>query len=479
MGHTNTPAHDLLAGGGPRSRGSARTTGHVRAARACGRATTPEVVREELATLAAHGCNVTRSFCYWPDFVPEPERLDADVLRRFADFLDAHVEAGLGTIPTFLVGHMSGENWDPPWRGGRDLYRDAWLVAQQAWLAGEIARRFGPHPAVVGWLVSNEMPLYGGPGHERGDRGLGAPDRRRRPRGRGRAADLARRRRLGRRGRPAPTTATRCGRSRRSSTSSGRTSTRWRTTRCASSSPPPSSASSPPASTGRSCSRSSGSPPTSPPTSTRPTTTGSSSTRRSSRARAAGSRGTTATTTTSATRIRTATTSSRCTSGSPTARERRSRSCTRWRGSRDSSPSSARTAGSGSPARSRSSSPSTSSGSCRSPSRPTGATSAPTCCQAYVAAREADLPVRALPRARRPARRTRGSSSRPATKLLTGARPRPAARARGGRRDGLSLVLRREHARTSAARGSPGSTRSSACGTRCGTASSTRSRATR
>ena len=57
----------------------------------------------------------------------------------FADFLDAHYEAGLGTIPTVLVGHMSGENWDPPWRGGRDLYRDVWLVGQQAWLAQELA----------------------------------------------------------------------------------------------------------------------------------------------------------------------------------------------------------------------------------------------------------------------------------------------------------------------------------------------------
>jgi endo-1,4-beta-mannosidase len=122
------------------------------------------VVRQELETLAAHGCNVSRSFCYWPDFVPEPERLDQGVLDRFADFLDAHVETGLGTIPTFIVGHMSGENWDPAWRDGRDLYRDAWLVAQQAWFAGEIAARFGAHPAVVGWLVSNEMPLYGGPG---------------------------------------------------------------------------------------------------------------------------------------------------------------------------------------------------------------------------------------------------------------------------------------------------------------------------
>jgi len=121
----------------------------------------PAVVREELAVLAAHGCNVTRSFCYWPDFVPEPERFDEDVLARFADFLEAHVEAGMGTIPTFIVGHMSGENWDPAWRGGRDLYRDVWMVSQQAWLAAELGRRYGDHEAIVGWLVSNEMPLYG------------------------------------------------------------------------------------------------------------------------------------------------------------------------------------------------------------------------------------------------------------------------------------------------------------------------------
>jgi endo-1,4-beta-mannosidase len=123
----------------------------------------PTVVRQELEVLAEHGCNVTRSFCYWPDFMPAPERLDDDVLARFSDFLNAHAELKLGTIPTFIVGHMSGENWDPAWRQGRDLYRDVWLVSQQAWFAKEIAERFGGHPAVVGWLVSNEMPIYGGP----------------------------------------------------------------------------------------------------------------------------------------------------------------------------------------------------------------------------------------------------------------------------------------------------------------------------
>ena len=120
------------------------------------------VVRAELRVLADHGCTVTRSFCFWPDFVPRAGELDEDVLARFADFLEAHAETGLGTIPTFIVGHMSGENWDPPWRQGRDLYRDVRLVSEQAWFAAAIAERFGTHSAVVGWLISNEMPLYGG-----------------------------------------------------------------------------------------------------------------------------------------------------------------------------------------------------------------------------------------------------------------------------------------------------------------------------
>ena len=122
----------------------------------------PEVIRDELAVLAAHGMNLTRSFCYWPDFHPEPDRLDEELLERFGDFLDRHTEAGMATVPTFIVGHMSGENWDPAWRQGRDLYGDVWMVARQAWFVRQVTERFAKHPAVAGWLLSNEMPLYGG-----------------------------------------------------------------------------------------------------------------------------------------------------------------------------------------------------------------------------------------------------------------------------------------------------------------------------
>ena len=107
---------------------------------------------------------MTRSFFYWPDFMPEPDRIDETLVAHYADFLDAHEEVGMTTVPTFIVGHMSGENWDPSWRGGRDLYGDVWLVARQAWFIQTLTARFAAHPAVSGWLISNEMPIYGGAG---------------------------------------------------------------------------------------------------------------------------------------------------------------------------------------------------------------------------------------------------------------------------------------------------------------------------
>src|SRR5260370_29727302 len=122
----------------------------------------PAVIDEELATLAGHGLTMTRSFFYWPDFMPAPDQVDETLAARFTDFLDRHEAHKLTTIPTFIVGHMSGENWDPAWRAGRDLYSDVYMVGRQAWFAAEMTRRYKDHPAIAGWLVSNEMPLSGG-----------------------------------------------------------------------------------------------------------------------------------------------------------------------------------------------------------------------------------------------------------------------------------------------------------------------------
>ncbi|ASU78759.1 beta-mannosidase [Actinopolyspora erythraea] len=121
----------------------------------------PELIRAELAVLREHGLTLTRSFFFWPDFMPEPHHIDESCAAAYSDFLNAHVETGMRTIPTFLVGHMSGENFDPPWRHGRDLYRDVWMLDRQSWFIERLTARYADHPAVAGWLISNEMPIYG------------------------------------------------------------------------------------------------------------------------------------------------------------------------------------------------------------------------------------------------------------------------------------------------------------------------------
>lgn len=118
-------------------------------------------VRKELIAMRELGMPLTRSFFYWPDFMPTADALDAELIDRYRDFLDLHAELGMRTIPTFIVGHMSGQNWDPAWRNDREMFGDVWFVGKQAWYVRELTRAFAYHPAVEAWLLTNEIPIYG------------------------------------------------------------------------------------------------------------------------------------------------------------------------------------------------------------------------------------------------------------------------------------------------------------------------------
>ena len=120
----------------------------------------PDRVSRELDNLDRHGMATTRSFLYWPDFQPTPDTIDDALVARFRDFLNKHDVRGMKTIPTFIVGHMSGQNWDPAWRGGRDFFSDVWFVARQAFYVRELVARLHDHPAIAGWLLTNEVPIY-------------------------------------------------------------------------------------------------------------------------------------------------------------------------------------------------------------------------------------------------------------------------------------------------------------------------------
>ncbi len=192
------------------------------------------VVREELAVLRDHGLNMTRSFFYWPDFMPEPDRVDETLVAHYADFLDAHHELGMTTVPTYIVGHMSGENWDPAWRDGRDLYGDVWLVARQAWFIRTMTERLRRPPGRQRLADQQRDAALRRTGRRRHRDGVGAA---RDARGAGRRRHAAGRRSATARG-AIEVTGRDNGFSVRApaswSTSSARTSTRWAPTWCAS-----------------------------------------------------------------------------------------------------------------------------------------------------------------------------------------------------------------------------------------------------
>ncbi|HEY8498327.1 MAG TPA: hypothetical protein VIK90_03660 [Limnochordales bacterium] len=121
-------------------------------------------IERDLAALRAAGVEYTRSFVFWPDFMPEPDRVEPQALERLRRFLALHERAGLRVHLTFLVGHMSGENWPPRWMDdpGR-LYTDPVLLLAQERLLEAVIGVARTSPAVEAYVLTNELPLFTGP----------------------------------------------------------------------------------------------------------------------------------------------------------------------------------------------------------------------------------------------------------------------------------------------------------------------------
>ncbi len=122
----------------------------------------PVRVREELMQMKNLGMNACRSFLYFPDFMPLPHSVDRQMLDRLAEFLDFCEQAQISTLPTFFVGHMSGEDWDVGWREGRDLYLDPWMIERESIYVGSVVDRVKTSRAIIGWILTNEITNYAG-----------------------------------------------------------------------------------------------------------------------------------------------------------------------------------------------------------------------------------------------------------------------------------------------------------------------------
>lgn len=141
-------------------------------------------VEGEFGEIAALGLDVARIFLFWEDFQPAPDRVSDEALQQLGTVLDVARDAGIQVMPTFFTGHMSGINWWPAWalldeereeprlrmsggeytlKEGCDPYADPFMLQAERLLVREVCGRYGSHPAIFSWNLSNEPDLLAAP----------------------------------------------------------------------------------------------------------------------------------------------------------------------------------------------------------------------------------------------------------------------------------------------------------------------------
>ncbi|MFW6270363.1 MAG: beta-galactosidase trimerization domain-containing protein [Bacillota bacterium] len=122
----------------------------------------PNQVKEDMKILEDLGLNTVRSFFITSDLCPYPGKIVENELEKFKEFLDICEEHNINVFPSIFVGHMSGTNWDIPWRNGRDFCGDTFMIYHESNLVRKLVKRFNDHSAITAWILSNELPNYTG-----------------------------------------------------------------------------------------------------------------------------------------------------------------------------------------------------------------------------------------------------------------------------------------------------------------------------
>ncbi len=114
-------------------------------------------IERDFKQMNALGLNTVRTFLFWEDFQPLPEVISSEALSKFDAMLRIAHKYGLKLVPTFFTGHMSGENFDVPWRQGRDPYGDPFMLRAQVTFVRCFAKRYRGHETILGWDLANEQ----------------------------------------------------------------------------------------------------------------------------------------------------------------------------------------------------------------------------------------------------------------------------------------------------------------------------------
>lgn len=117
-----------------------------------------DAVREDVELMKKLGLRFARIFIVAEDFADENARVKPEKLGDLRKVLDVFHDAGIGVFVTLLVGHMSGKNFKLPWTSFSEFY-EAGSLYKTGLFIKQIVESIKDHPAVAGWIISNELSL--------------------------------------------------------------------------------------------------------------------------------------------------------------------------------------------------------------------------------------------------------------------------------------------------------------------------------
>jgi endo-1,4-beta-mannosidase len=117
-----------------------------------------EAIREDAALMRDLGIRAVRVFLLCEDFADTTPDVHSEAIAKLRRLLDILHEHGLVAFITLIVGHMSGKNWSIPWTRFNDLYEHSSVERTMRFIEN-IIREVRDHPAVAGYILSNELSL--------------------------------------------------------------------------------------------------------------------------------------------------------------------------------------------------------------------------------------------------------------------------------------------------------------------------------
>lgn len=120
----------------------------------------PEELEEDILLMKRLGMNSCRPFLFMPDFTDDSGSVHPHMLERLCEFLSLCDKHEFYCLITFIVGHMSGENWDVPWRKEKNFIRDEDVIRLTLDYILTVVNAVKHYSCVCSWLLSNELPNY-------------------------------------------------------------------------------------------------------------------------------------------------------------------------------------------------------------------------------------------------------------------------------------------------------------------------------